>query len=134
MAIWDFIHTSSFEVPMEDGEYPKIMAAQTRSKTCIFQNQPTIAQDLKISQKIASSSQPTPPLSYGLKFPAHKTIKLEYDTVEDLKKLKANISMMDLCRIPQQKDLRLKALDEDDTLMTNPSPHSSLGTGKCEDI
>jgi hypothetical protein len=129
MVLWDVSHTSSFEVPIEEEECPKILAVQTRSKTPILQNQPTIAQAPKKTPKYSSLAQPTPPLSSGLKFQAHKTTKLEYNVVEDLKKLKANISVMDLCRIPQQKDLLLQALDEDDNLMTNPSPHSSLGTG-----
>jgi hypothetical protein len=34
--------------------------------------------------------------------------------VEDLKKMKENIYVMDLCRIPQQKDLLLQALKEDE--------------------
>jgi hypothetical protein len=45
--------------------------------------------------------------------------------VEDLKKLKSNIFVMDLCKIPQQKDLLLQALEEDDKLMLNPNPNPS---------
>jgi hypothetical protein len=37
--------------------------------------------------------------------------KLEYNVVKYLKKLKANISVMDVCRIPQQKDFLLQALN-----------------------
>jgi hypothetical protein len=54
--------------------------------------------------------------------------KLDYNIVEDLKKLKANISVMDMCRIPQQKDFLLQALKsvENPTTSTdqgeNPSP------------
>jgi hypothetical protein len=36
--------------------------------------------------------------------------KLDYNVVEYLKKLKANISIMDICRIPQQKDFLLQDL------------------------
>jgi hypothetical protein len=54
--------------------------------------------------------------------------------VEDLKKLKSNISVMDLCRIPQQKDLLLQALDEDGKLMLNLSPNSSEGKGISGEI
>jgi hypothetical protein len=43
--------------------------------------------------------------------------KLEYNVVEYLKKLKANISVMDVCRIPQQKDFLLQALN----LVGNPT-------------
>jgi hypothetical protein len=54
--------------------------------------------------------------------------------VEDLKKLKANISVMELCRIPQQKDLLLQALEEDDKLMLNPNPNPILGKGISREI
>jgi hypothetical protein len=43
--------------------------------------------------------------------------------VEDLDKLRANILVMDFCRIPQQKDLLLQSLDEDNTPMLNPVPN-----------
>jgi hypothetical protein len=53
-----------------------------------------------------------------------------WSTLTDLKKLKANIFVMDLCRIPQQKDLLLQALKEDDKLMVNPNPNPSSGKRK----
>jgi hypothetical protein len=114
MVLWDVSHTSSFDVPTEEEEFLEILAVQTRSKAPIVQNQPTIAQAPKRPPKYSSLAQPTPPLSYGLKFQAQETTKLEYNVVEDLKKLKANILVMDLCRIPQQKYLLLQALDEDE--------------------
>jgi hypothetical protein len=40
----------------------------------------------------------------------HDSPKLDYNVVEDLEKLKANVLVMDICRIPQQKDLLLQAL------------------------
>jgi hypothetical protein len=36
--------------------------------------------------------------------------KVDYNVVKDLKKLKANIFVMDMCKIPQQKDFLLQAL------------------------
>jgi hypothetical protein len=48
--------------------------------------------------------------------------------VEDLKKMKANLSIMDMCRIPQQKDFLLQALKSIDIPITStdqsgvPSP------------
>jgi hypothetical protein len=41
-----------------------------------------------------------------------------YNVVEDLKNLKANISVMDICRIPQQKDFLLQALSSVEDLTT----------------
>ena len=37
----------------------------------------------------------------------HDSPKLDYNVVEYLKKLKDNVSVMDICIIPQQKDLLL---------------------------
>jgi ribonuclease HI len=54
--------------------------------------------------------------------------KLDYNVVEDLKKMKANVSVMDMCRIPQQKDFLLQALKSIETPITStdqsevPSP------------
>jgi hypothetical protein len=54
--------------------------------------------------------------------------KLDYNVVEDLKNMKANVSVMDMCRIPQQKDFLLQALKLIDTPITRidqsevPSP------------
>ena len=54
--------------------------------------------------------------------------KLDYNAVEYLKRLKANVSVMDMCRIPQQKDFMLQALKSIETPITstdqgeNPSP------------
>jgi hypothetical protein len=42
--------------------------------------------------------------------------KLDYNIVEDLKKLKKNISVMDMCRIPQQNEFMLQALKSVETL------------------
>ena len=36
--------------------------------------------------------------------------KLDYNVVEDLKKIKANVPVMDMYKIPQQKDFLLQAL------------------------
>jgi hypothetical protein len=46
--------------------------------------------------------------------------------VEDLKKLKANISVMDICRIPQQKDFLLQALNSAKNPTTGNGPERSL--------
>ena len=36
---------------------------------------------------------------------------MEYDIVEDIKKVKANISLFEMCNVPQQKEKLLKALE-----------------------
>ena len=37
--------------------------------------------------------------------------KMEYDIVEDIKKVRANISLFEMCNVPQQKENLLKALE-----------------------
>ena len=40
-----------------------------------------------------------------------KTPEMGYDIVEDIKKTKANISLFEMCNVPQQKEKLLKALE-----------------------
>ena len=40
-----------------------------------------------------------------------KTPEMGYDIVEDIKKAKANISLFEMCNVPQQKGKLLKALE-----------------------
>ena len=37
--------------------------------------------------------------------------KIEYDIVDDIKKVRANISLFEMCKVPQQKEKLLKALE-----------------------
>jgi hypothetical protein len=52
--------------------------------------------------------------------------KLDCNVVEDLKKLKANISFMEICRIPQQKDFPLQGLKLVENPMTSTDPGGNL--------
>jgi hypothetical protein len=54
--------------------------------------------------------------------------KLDYNVVEDLKKLKANISVMDICRIPQQKEFLLQALNSVENLMAGNGLERNLSS------
>ena len=48
---------------------------------------------------------------------------MEYDIVEDIKKVKANVSLFEMCKVPQQKERLLKALEaSDERLPTNNRP------------
>jgi hypothetical protein len=51
MVMWDVIHMSSYDSPIEEEELQKLLAVQTRSKGPIMQNQPVIAQAPKRSEK-----------------------------------------------------------------------------------
>ena len=45
---------------------------------------------------------------------------MDYDIVEDLKKVKANVPLFEMCKVPQQKERMLKALEAlDERMPTN---------------
>ena len=51
-----------------------------------------------------------------------------YDIVEDIKKTKANISIFEMCNLPQQKEKLLKALEvPEEELPTNNQPVEEIG-------
>ena len=48
---------------------------------------------------------------------------MDYDIVEDLKKVKANVPLFEMCKVPQQKERLLKALEaSDEKLPANNQP------------
>jgi len=65
---------------------------------------------------------------------------MDYDIVEDIKKVWANISLFDLCHVPQQKEKLLKSLEiSDEKLPTDNQPQeeeigeaSVRGKPKCK--
>ena len=40
--------------------------------------------------------------------------QMDYDIVEDLKKIKANVPLFKMCKVPQQKERLLRALETSD--------------------
>ena len=54
-----------------------------------------------------------------------KELEMGYDIVEDIKKAKANISLFEMCNVPQQKEKLLKALEvPEEELPTNNQCYS----------
>ena len=52
-----------------------------------------------------------------------KAPEMGYDIVEDIKNAKANISLFEMCNVPQQKEKLLKALEvREEELPTNNQP------------
>ena len=43
--------------------------------------------------------------------------QMDYDIVEDIKKARANVSLFEMCKVPQQKEKLLKALEALDEKM-----------------
>ena len=57
-----------------------------------------------------------------------KTPEMGYDIVEDIKKAKVDISLFEMCNVPQQKEKLLKALEvPKEELPTNNQPKEEVG-------
>jgi len=56
--------------------------------------------------------------------------QIEYDLVEDLKKIKANVPLFEMCKVPQQKEKLLKALEtSEEKLPANNQPRDEEEIG-----
>jgi hypothetical protein len=111
MLIWDpIIIASSDDLFKPQAPPSEILVVQTCSKG---QPSPRDTDATHASQSKLTPDHPRMPFAPGKKpisIHTHDSPKLDYNVEEDLKKLKANVSVMDICRIPQQKDLLLQAL------------------------
>jgi len=111
MLIWDPNMIASSDDLFKPQEPPgEISAVHTRSKG---QPDPKDIDATRVSQSKLTPDHPRTPFAPGknpISIHTYDSPKLDYNVVEDLKKLKANVSVMDICRIPQQKDLMLQAL------------------------
>ena len=57
-----------------------------------------------------------------------KDHEMGYDIVEDIKKAKANISLFEMCNLPQRREKLLKALEvPEEELPTNNQPEEEIG-------
>jgi len=83
---------------------------------------------LRGKQTVDHPKAPFVPQRNPINIHTRESPKLDYNIVEDLKRLKANVSVMDMCRIPQQKDFLLQALKSVETPIKitdqrlNPTP------------
>jgi hypothetical protein len=118
MLIWDpNMIMSSNDLFKPQAPPTEISMVQTHSKgqPCPKDIDATHASQSKLTLDFLR--MPFAPSKNNISIHTHDSPKLDYNVVEDLKKLKANISVMDICRIPQQKDLMLQAL----SLVENPT-------------
>jgi hypothetical protein len=88
-----------------------------RSRLCKCEVRVHLSQKILLLPKLRGEEStpdhpkaPFSPRKNPISIHTRESPKLDYNVVEDLKKLKANISVMDICRIPQQKDFLLQAL------------------------
>jgi hypothetical protein len=88
----------------------EVLVVQTRSKGQLVSNDLTIFQTLRGKQTSDHLKAPFVSQINPINIHTRESPKLEYNIVEDLKILKVNVSVMDMCRIPQQKDFLLQAL------------------------
>jgi hypothetical protein len=108
----------------------EVSVAQTHSKGQPRSKDTSVAQ---ASQSKLIPDQPKIPFAPSKKpisIHTWESPKLYYNIVEDLKKLKANISVMDICIIPQQKEFMLQALGSvEDSMAGNGQQKNLSPTG-----
>jgi len=111
MLIWD----PNLPMPSDDlfevQELPtEVLAVQTRSRGQLVSTDLTTNQNLGGRPTPDHLKSPFAPRRNPINIHTRESPKLDYNIVEDLKNLKPNISVMDMCRIPWQKDFLLQAL------------------------
>jgi hypothetical protein len=127
MLIWDHDLIMPFDDLFESQEQPlEVSVIQTRNK------EPPDSKDTNATRASQSKLNPNHlKMSFALgKNPisihTQDSPKLDYNVVEYLKKLKANILVMDICRIPQQKDFLLQDLNSAENSTTGNGPEKNL--------
>jgi hypothetical protein len=111
MLIWDLDLIMPSDDLFESQEPPtEVLVVQTRSKGQFVSNELTTTQTSRGISSLDHPKSPFSPRKNPISIHTQEFPKLDYNIVEDLKKLKANISVMEICRIPQQKDFLLQAL------------------------
>jgi hypothetical protein len=88
----------------------EILVVQTRSKGPPIPKDPTTTQASWERSTPDHPKAPFSPCKNPISIHTRESPKLEYNVVEYLKTLKVNISVMDICRIHQQKYFLLQAL------------------------
>jgi hypothetical protein len=108
MLIWDPDVITSLDDLFKPQEPPTdILVVETRS---YGQPDPKYTDATRVSQSKLTPNfprMPVAPSKQPLSIHTWESPKIDYNIVKDLNKLKANISVMDVCRIPQQKGLML---------------------------
>jgi hypothetical protein len=120
MLLWDcdlpMPSNDLFEVQEPPAE---VLAVKTQSRGHPVSNNLTIAQT---SGGKPTSDRPKAPFVSQINpinIHTQESPKLDYNIVEYLKRLKANVSVMDMCIIPQQNDFLLQDLKIVETPITN---------------
>jgi hypothetical protein len=99
---------------------------KTRSKVPSISKDPTTTQTSGERSTLNHPKAPFSPCKNLISIHTRESPKLEYNVVEYLKKLKANISVMDICRIPQQKYFLLQSFKSIENPMTSNEQQRNL--------
>jgi hypothetical protein len=120
MLIWDLDLIFPSEDLFNSREQPsKFSVMQMRSIGQLSSIDIDITQASQVKLTPDHSKKSLGPGKRPISIHTQESPKLEYNIVEYFKKIKANISVMDICRNPQQKDFLLQALSSTANPMTN---------------
>jgi hypothetical protein len=99
---------------------------QTCSKVPLVSKYPITTQTSEERSTPDHPKAPFSPRKNPISIHTRKSPKLDYKVVEDLKKLKANISVIDIRRMTHQKDFLLQALRSVENPMTSNDQQKNL--------
>jgi hypothetical protein len=112
MQIWDPDLPMPFDDLFEVQAPPsEVLVVQTQSRGQLVLNNLTSTQTLGGRPAPDHPKAPFIPQIIPINIHTREFPKLDYNIVEDLKILKENISVMDICRIPQQKGLLVTSIE-----------------------
>ena len=98
----------------DESLFPKIKKFQESMKNLANKTQsPQIPKKVIAKQKAPTVSKPAKVVENKSDNKKKSPVELEmgYDIIEDIKKTKENISLFEMCNLPQQKKKLLEALD-----------------------
>jgi hypothetical protein len=108
MLIWDLDLIIPSDDLFDSQEPPtKVLVVQTRSKGQLFSSDLSTTQTLGGRSTPDHSKAPFSPYKNPVSIHTREPPNMDYNVVEYLKRLNANISIMGICRSPQQKLLEV---------------------------
>jgi hypothetical protein len=129
MMIWDLDLIMPSDDLFESQEPPiKVSVVQTCSKSPLVSKDIVATQTLRNKTTLDHPKAPFSPSKKPISIHTRELPKLDYNIVEDLKKLRDNISVMDICTIPQQKDFLLQTLNSVENPMTGNGRERNLAS------
>jgi hypothetical protein len=100
----------------------------THSKGPPVSKEIVVTQTSKNNTTLDHPKKPFSPSKGPIRIQTRELPKQDYNIVEYLKTLRANISVMDICKIPQKKDFLLQALNSVENLVTGNGREINLAS------